>query len=291
MTTPVLLLGGLGGLSAGAGLALALLVGAERARNRTRSLSGRLHLHRTSAPHLLGAVAAGLLCWVLTGWPVGGVLAGAGVWWLPALLGPDRAHAAQVARVEAVAAWTEQLRDLMEGAAGLHQAIVSTVPTAPPLIRADVSRLADALQQGTPPEQALAEFAEQVDVPTADLVTAALSTAATRQAADLGALLSSLARSARDQAAMLVRVAATRARVRTSARIIAGTTLALAVGLTVVNADYLDPFDTVFGQVVLAVIGVLWAVGLVWLSRLARTDLGPRALARTRTRTGGEVPA
>lgn len=177
----------------------------------------------------------------------------------------------------------------MEGAAGLHQAIVTTVPTAPPLIRAEVARLADALQQGTPPEQALEEFAEQVDVPTADLVSAALSTAATRQAADLGALLSSLARSARDQAAMLVRVAATRARVRTSARIIAATTLALAVGLSVINADYLAPFNGLLGQVVLAAIGALWAAGLVWLARLTRTDLGPRALARTRT--GGKVPA
>lgn len=285
MTTPVLLLGGLGGLILGAGLALALLLVTDQ--TRAHAPSGRMHLHRSRALHLAGAVTAGLACWALTSWPVAGVLAAAGVWWLPSLLGPDRAHAAQVARVEAVAAWTEQLRDLMEGAAGLHQAIVTTVPTAPPLIRDDVARLADALQQGSPPERALEEFAEQVDVPTADLVSAALSTAATRQAADLGALLSSLARSARDQAAMLVRVAATRARVRTSARIIAATTLALAVGLSVINADYLDPFDGLLGQVVLTAIGALWAVGLVWLSRLARTDLGPRALART----GGEVPA
>lgn len=122
-----------------------------------------------------------------------------------------------------------------------------------------------------------------MDVPTADLVATALSTAATRQAADLSDLLSNLARTAREQAAMLVRVAATRARVRTSARIIAGTTLALAVGLTVLNADYLAPYGTGLGQLVLLVIGGLWAFGLVWLSRLSRTDLGPRALARPRT--------
>src|SRR5699024_6298391 len=102
-----------------------LLVLAERARNRTLPVSRRLHLHRSDALHLVGAVVAGLLCWALTGWPVAGVLAAAGLWWLPSLLGQDRAHAAQVARVEAVAAWTEQLRDLMEGSAGLHQAIVS----------------------------------------------------------------------------------------------------------------------------------------------------------------------
>src|SRR5699024_10565947 len=91
MTTPVLILGGLGGLTLGAGLALALLLVAEHTRDHAPA--GRMRLHRSNAAHLAGAVAAGLLCWILTGWPVAGVLAAAGVWWLPSLLGPDRVHA------------------------------------------------------------------------------------------------------------------------------------------------------------------------------------------------------
>lgn len=64
MTTPIVLLGGLGGLILGAGLALALLLVADHTRAHT--LLGRVHLHRTDALHLVAAVAAGLLCWART---------------------------------------------------------------------------------------------------------------------------------------------------------------------------------------------------------------------------------
>ena len=281
MSVTVLLLGGLGGalIGAGAWLGLQLLA---RVRTPRAKISDQLRgLSRARLLHGGGAALAGAAAWMLTGWPVAAVLVGAGTWWLPRQLGPDHAHTAQVARVEAVAGWAEQIRDLMAGAAGLHQAIVHTVPTAPAPIRADVAHLAERLRQGTPPEEALDEFAARVDVPNADLVVAALSSAVSRQAADLGQLLTSLAQAARDQAAMLVRVAATRARTRTSARIITGTTLGMAAGLMLINAEYLAPYDTGIGQLILLVIGALWAVGLIWLAKLARTDLGRRVLDRT----------
>ncbi|HLU98936.1 MAG TPA: type II secretion protein F, partial [Thermobifida alba] len=195
-------------------------------------------------------------------------------------LGPDRAHAERLARIEAVAAWTEQVRDLMAAASGLQGAIASTAPIAPVPIRGQVAVLAQRIR--TDPQEALGRFAAEVDVPTADLVATALGSAAERHAADLGSLLTNLAEAARDQAAMLVRTAAGRARVRTAMRIITATTLALAALLMLFNPTYLVPFDSAAGQAVLAVIGVLWAAALAWLSRLARTDLGPRVL-RPRT--------
>ncbi|WP_435110483.1 type II secretion system F family protein [Nocardiopsis synnemataformans] len=277
--TAALVLGGTGGLLLGAGVWL-LLTGVRRRPQKPGARVRRTPMPRTRVLRAASTAAGGVLTALLTGWPVAGILAAAGMWWLPRLLGPDREHASRVAQVDSVAGWAEQIRDLMAGAAGLHQAIAHTVPTAPEPIRADVAHLAEQLQQGTPPEEALQEFAVRVQVPTADLVVAALSSAASRHAADLGALLSSLAQAAREQAAMLVRIAATRARVRTSARIIAATTLALAVGLALVNADYLAPYNTGTGQLILAGIGALWAVGLVWLARLTRTSLGPRVLAR-----------
>ncbi|MEU1900619.1 type II secretion system F family protein [Nocardiopsis dassonvillei] len=280
--TAALVLGGAGGLLLGAGAWL-LLSGVRHLPRNAGARVRRTPVPRARVLRAASTVAGGVLIGLLTGWPVAGLLAAAGMWWLPRLLGPDREHASRVAQVDAVAGWAEQIRDLMAGAAGLHQAIAHTVSTAPEPIRADVAHLAEQLQRGTAPEEALREFAVRVQVPTADLVVAALSSAASRHAADLGALLSSLAQAAREQAAMLVRIAATRARVRTSARIIAATTLALAVGLALVNADYLTPYNTGIGQLVLAGIGVLWAVGLVWLARLTRTSLGPRVLAREKT--------
>jgi len=55
-------------------------------------------------------------------------------------------------------------------------------------------------------------------------VIAALLLATEQQARDLGALLSSLADSARQHAAMRMRIAASRARVRTAARMIIAAT-------------------------------------------------------------------
>ncbi|WP_017569863.1 type II secretion system F family protein, partial [Nocardiopsis halotolerans] len=216
---------------------------------------------------------------------VAGALAAAGCWWLPAVLGPDRRHQEQVAGVEAVAAWAEMLRDLMAGASGLHQAVAATVPIAPEPVRGPVTRLAERLRSGRPARDAMRSFADEVDNPTADLVAAALGTAATRHATDLGVLLGTLSEAAREQAAMLVRVAATRARLRTSARIIIGTTLGMSVFLLLFNPGYLEPFDGLLGQVVLAGIGVVWAVALVWLVRMSRFTLGPRVLSPAPERT------
>ncbi len=293
MTTPVLLLCASGAL-VGAGLWLALAslnaLRVSRAPKAPQSPGWRSALLGSQRPfRLFGAVIGGLLIWVLTGWPVAAVLVAAGCWWGPVVLGPDRHHQKQVAGVEAVAAWTEMLRDLMAGAAGLHQAVAATVPIAPDPVRPQVARLAERLRAGRPAQEALHAFADEVDNPTADLVASALTTAATRHATDLGVLLGSLAEAAREQAAMLVRVSANRARLRTSTRIIIGTTLGMAAFLMVFNSDYLEPFDGFLGQVVLAGIGGLWATALVWLSRMSRFSLGPRVLAPTPARTGEAV--
>lgn len=286
MATPVLLIAVSGALlGAGLWLALAFLAAdggarpARTPRRRTAPLGRRLPLR------LAGTLLGGALVWFATGWPVAGVLTAAGLWWGPAMLGPDRRNQRQVAGVEAVAAWAEMLRDLMAGASGLHQAVAATVPIAPEPVREPVRRLAERLRAGHPAQDALRSFADEVDNPTADLVAAALSTAATRHATDLGVLLGTLAEAAREQAAMLVRVAASRARLRTSMRIIVGTTLGIAAFLLVFNGEYLAPFDGLLGQLVLGGIGAVWAVALLWLERMSRFTLGPRVLAPAPSRT------
>ncbi|MEU1900946.1 type II secretion protein F [Nocardiopsis dassonvillei] len=281
VTTPVLLVAAAGVLlGAGLWLALASLAASSGNSRTSRVPQWRALLFGQQRPlRLVAAIVGGLLVWFVTGWPVAGVLAAAGCWWGPAVLGPDRGHEKQVAGVEAVAAWTEMLRDLMAGAAGLHQAVAATVPIAPEPVREPVARLAERLRAGQPTQGALRAFADEVDNPTADLVAAALTTAATRHATDLGTLLGTLAEAAREQAAMLVRVAASRARLRTSTRIIVGTTVGMAALLMAFNPEYLEPFNGFLGQVILAGIGGLWAGALVWLSRMSRFDLGPRVLA------------
>ncbi|MFI5593689.1 type II secretion system F family protein [Amycolatopsis sp. NPDC051758] len=249
---------------------------------------------RRALARLTTAIAAGAGTGAATGWIAGAVLAAAAVWFLPWLVGPDRAHARRVARIEAIASWTEMLRDVLSAAAGLEQAILTTAPLAPAAIRAEVTTLTTRLESGQRLAPALRALARELDDPSADLVLAALILAAEHQARQLGDLLGSLATTARGQAAMRMRVEAGRARTRTSVRVIAATTLAFAVGIVVINRAYLDVYNTATGQIVLLAIGGLFAAGFTWLARIAAGGDPVRVLAlgaagATGARDGGEA--
>ncbi|MEU5259750.1 type II secretion system F family protein [Amycolatopsis sp. NPDC021455] len=267
MTTTLVV--GLAGLGTAVGLlfVLAGLRGPQLVR-RPRS-APPWRADRTWGLRLALALGVGLLAGAATGWLVGGALAAGAVWFLPRLVGPDRAHVRRVARIEAVASWTEMLRDTLSAAAGLEQAILATAPLAPAAIRGEVGRLASRLQNGHRLAPALRQLAEELADSTADLVIAALVLAAEHQARQLGELLGSLAETARSQAAMRMRVETGRARTRTSVRVVVATTVAFAVGVVVFNRGYLTAYDSALGQAVLLVIGGLFGAGFGWLVRVA----------------------
>ncbi len=224
------------------------------------------------------AIGAGVVVGLLTRWPVA-VLFGACLGFAaPGLLGGKAARAAAIARTEAIAAWTEMLRDTMAAAAGIEEAIVVTAPVAPVPIRAEVRLLAVRLERERL-VPSLREFATAMADPTADLVVSALTLASQRQARRLGDLLGTLAAAAREQANMRLRVEAGRARTRTAVRVITGTTVAFALGLVVFNRGYLEPYDSLVGQLVLVVVGACFAVALWWLAAMARVGAPERFLA------------
>ena len=225
------------------------------------------------------AVAVGLLAGLATGWVVGAVLAGLACWALPGVLGRDPEHARRVARIEAVATWTEMLRDTLSAAAGLEQAILATAPLSPPAIRAEITDLAGRIENGDRLASSLRALADQLVDPTGDLVIAALVLAAEQQARQLGDLLGSLAQAAREQAAMRMRVEAGRARTRTSVRVIVGTTIGFAVAVVLLNRPYLSAYDSPGGQIVLLGIGGLFCLGFGWLVRISRVTEPMRFLA------------
>lgn len=230
---------------------------------------------------LAAAAGTGVVAGAATGWVVGGALTAGATWFLPRLVGPDRAHVRRVARIEAVASWTEMLRDTLSAAAGLEQAILATAPLAPAAIRGEITTLATRLENGQRLAPALRLLADDLADPTADLVIASLVLAAEHQARQLGELLGSLAATAREQAAMRLRVETGRARTRTSVRVIVATTLAFAVGVVVLNRAYLSVYDSPLGQAVLLVIGGLFGGGFAWLTRIATSGADTRVLAFT----------
>lgn len=272
-------------LGAGSGVGVLLIIvgwrgrdphKARRARPRRRTASDQRRVVRVGT-----AVAVGVLTGVATGWVIGAMLAGLGVWVLPRILGRDPEHARRIAWIEAIATWTEMLRDTLSAAAGLEQTILATASLAPPAIRGEITELATRIETGERLAPALRRLADRLADPTGDLVIAALVLAADQQARQLSDLLGSLAQAAREQASMRMRVEAGRARTRTSMRVIVGTTLAFAVVVVLLNHAYLSAYDSATGQIVLLGIGVLFALGFAWLGRIATAEEPERFLSLT----------
>lgn len=71
---------------------------------------------------------------------------------------------------------------------------------------------------------------------------------------------------------MRQRIEASRARTQTTLRVVVITTLSFASGLILLNPEFLAPYDTVTGQLVLLSIGALFTAAFVWLRRMARIE-------------------
>ncbi|WP_245685651.1 type II secretion system F family protein [Streptomyces yerevanensis] len=248
-----------------------------------RALVARLPADWTTRRVVI-AVVAGVVAGALTTWPVAAVLTTIALLTLPGLLGPDRQAARRTERMEALATWTEMLRDTLSAAAGLEQAVLATADIAPAPLESQMRELAAAVRSGRPLPTALRAFAEEVDDPLADVVVAALVMAAEQQASQVASLLGELAESVREQVAMRQRIDAGRASVRTGVRVTVIVTLGMALGLVVLNRPYLDPFNTLTGQAVLAVVGALFAASFTYLAALGRMEEPVRLISPATSR-------
>ncbi len=240
------------------------------------------HLGLSSPRVLLAtalAVAAGVAAFGLTHWVVGGVLAALAVVAAPRLFGGRTDHRREIALVEAIATWTEMLRDTIAAAAGLEQAIGATGPIAPAPIAEAVGLLTMRLDF-EPMPAALRAFADDVSHPACDFVVAALVIAAEKEARELGPLLGQLADCARDEARMRTRVWIDRAKTRTSVKVIAGCVVAFAVGLLAFSRPYLEPYDSASGQLVLVLIAALFVGSLVGMDRMGHIAMPERFVSR-----------
>lgn len=176
--------------------------------------------------------------------------------------------------VESIAVWTEMLRDTLGASSGLEQALIASAERAPVVLEEPLRRMVAHLRYGSL-DDAMREFAEGVDHPVCDFVVAALVTSSRGSVRDLGALLSRLSESTRDECSVHLRVWVSRSRSRTSVRIIAGSVAAFVIGLLVLNPNYLSPYATREGTVVLAVIVsffVLAQMALLHIAKMARAS-------------------
>jgi Flp pilus assembly protein TadB len=232
-----------------------------------------------SSLRFFGGPATAFLVFLLTSWLLVSVVIGLVVGAVPALQSKQRLRRDERGLAEAIATWTEQLRDTLAGAHGLEQAIVATSVHAPLAISSAVSRLSAQIQYGKLSD-GLRRFADDVDHPTCDFVSAALITATEYQARDLAQLLSHLAQCARDEGRMRTRIWVGRARTRSSVRIISFVVVGFVGALVVFNRDYLSVYSSFEGQAILSGIFVLFGCALVMLDQFSRIAAPQRFIRR-----------
>lgn len=233
---------------------------------------------RTRALLPVGLVA-GVLAWLISGLVVAVVVVPLAVVGVPMLL-LRPSSATSLPRLEALEEWTRSLAGVLTVGVGLEQAILATQRSTPAALEADVARLASRIRARWPTAEALRAFADDLDDATGDLVAASLVLASRRRGRGLADLLSGLADTAAEELRMRRAIEAERARPRATARWITLITTVF-LGLLALTGDFLSPYATPAGQVILLVLLGVFAGALVWLRALTATRPLPRFVGHT----------
>ncbi|MFD7159925.1 type II secretion system F family protein [Kribbella sp. NPDC059898] len=268
-----------GAVVGGAVLLLIVAIRGTEPRDETPSLfRNRSAENRKNLIRLGAAIGVGLLVLVVTRWLVLAVALGLLAAMADRFFGGSGEERRAIDRLDALATWTEALRDTIAGAVGLEQAIPATAVNAAPAIKPGLNLLVDRLRIREPLPSALMRFADDLDDPSADLIVAALVLNARLRGPGLREVLSALADSAREELDVRRKVAAERRSTRRSVQVVVAITLIMAAGLVLFNPTYMAPYTSFIGQVVLAVVIGLYALGLLWLRRLAKIEVPERFL-------------
>lgn len=273
---------GMAVLGGTAGLGVMIAMGAF-APSRSLGARRRRPLPRVTSAHVLTVAAslgAGILILVATRWPVAGLAAAGAVAAGPVAIRRRGSAAREIAKVEAIATWTEQLRDNLAAAGGLQSALGAAAEAAPLPIAGPVERLAARLEYERL-STALRKFGAEVDHPAVDFVVAALVISTEHRSRHLGPLLGRLAATARDEATLRRRIWVSRARARTSMKVVAAIVPTMLGALVLLDRRYLSAYDTVGGQVALAVVLGVFLAAFMVMGRMSRIEMPARFMTRS----------
>lgn len=218
---------------------------------------------------LLIAVVLSFVVYLFTSWPA------AGIWgfivgflavspWIAA-----QRRRAEIDRTESIATWVESLRDTMAASAGLEEALRQSGVVAPSPIRREVRSMVARLQHQSV-QQALRRFAGDMRHPLADQVVASILLASSRSAGSLRPILELTSAAARDSGAMLREVESARTSSFQQARLAIAISLGLMFFMVAQNREFLEPFDTIVGQIVLFIILGAFFGSATMLYRMSR---------------------
>ncbi|MCL2736798.1 MAG: type II secretion system F family protein [Propionibacteriaceae bacterium] len=221
------------------------------------------------SPWTIGAalVAVGLVVALTTGWVVAVVVLPVIGIGLPYLIGTtDRG--VDIAKLEAMEEWTRSLSGILTAGAGIEQALVGTWRSTPAPLKPEVSRLVARLRARWTTQAAIRAFADDLDDPTGDIIAANLLLGAQRRGDGLATILEGLAESVALDIRARRQVEADAAKPRTTARWVTIITAVVLAGLFF-TGDYVAPYKSGMGQLILLVLLGAYGVVLAWMKKVA----------------------
>lgn len=275
-----------------AGVGVVMILGALRSEDdaalRAPALVARIRAS-VAGPllglRLIGGLVAGIGVLMMTRWPVAAVAVAALVVFWPALFGSRGAARDRVVQLEALAMWTESLKDLVTGPIGLYEAIPASVATAPAVLLGPLGALSGLIDAHEPLPQALRELAEDLADPSADLVIAALIMNAETRGPGLASSLERLAQSLREELELRRSIEASRRGGRRSVQIMVIAVAVMACLMAFVfPPQFSAPYRTPQGQLVLLVVFTVFGGCFMTLRRLADPDVPDTFLTDAATR-------
>lgn len=228
---------------------------------------------RTQQIVVIGLVG-GVVVALLTGWWIAIVVFPLAVIGLPWLLSAGDASS-RIERLEAMEEWARSLAGVLTVGVGLEQAIVATLRSAPKEIQPEVNLLAARLRARWPTQDALRAFADDLDDTTGDLLVANLLLGAERRGAGLASVLESVAVAVGEDVRARRMIEADRAKPRATARWVTIITMSV-LAFFFLATDFVEPYKSGVGQVILAVLLAAYVGALVWMKSMAKGKKLPR---------------
>jgi Flp pilus assembly protein TadB len=217
---------------------------------------------------LLVSLVAGFVIAALTGWVIALVITPLLALGLPYLLVVPKPR--DVELMEALDRWVRSLAATLATGRSVTDAIRVSRRTAPPLIADEVGTLVLRLNNRWDTDDALRRFADELDSADADGVVAALMLAARRGANGASLTLQALADSLQAQLRSRRAIEVERSKPYVVVRQVTVISLVTLGGVYLLAPDFFTPYRTPLGQVVLAVLLVLYLTSLLMMRRKAQ---------------------
>lgn len=229
---------------------------------------------------VVASITVAVVVLVATRWPVAALAAGALTATWPSLFPTDAVR--QRRRLEGIAKWLEDLRDLQAGSnLDLIETLDRAAARAPTSIATELNAFTTRTGHHTPLHDALLALAEDLDHSVADTAIAAMLFAAgDASGSSLHATFSMLADTARDELVARDRIDRMRLNFHRSMRRMLVILAGLIAYMFIATGDTLAPYTDPAGQAWLVIPVALWALSLAWLRRLSRYERIGRYISR-----------